>query len=128
MAEGTSRWATTGIVIDWEDWDRLHREAGLFPVKDDHPLPYESVLREEVSAGSTTGGSADSGDQVGYCTSLVYSPVRQKHIGIARVRPDLGAPGTAVRLETTLQHRTTTVAATTTRMPFYNPERKVAKA
>jgi aminomethyltransferase len=122
MAEGTSRWATTGIVVDWADWDRLHHEAGVFPTKDDHPLPYESVLRE-VSTGSTDGG-----EQVGYCTSLVYSPVLQKHIGIARVRPGLAAPGTAVRLETTLQHRTTTVAATTTRMPFFDPERKVAKA
>ena len=24
------------------DWDRLHRDAGLLPTKDEHPLPYES--------------------------------------------------------------------------------------
>ena len=120
VAEGTSRWTTTGIVLDWAEWDALHRDAGVFPSKDDQPLPYESVLR--VSTGSTDGG-----EQVGYCTSLVYSPVLQKHIGIARVRPDLGTPGTGLRLETTLHHRTTTVGATTTTMPFFNPDRKAAK-
>src|SRR5205823_1860468 len=25
LSEGTSRWATVGIVVDWADWDRLHR-------------------------------------------------------------------------------------------------------
>ncbi len=120
VAKGTSRWATTGIVLDWAEWDALHRDAGVFPTKDDQPLPYASVLR--VSTGSTTEG----GEQIGFCTSLVYSPVLQKHIGIARVRPDLGVPGTALRLETTLHHRTTTVGATTTTMPFFSPDRKVA--
>ena len=128
VAEKSSRWATTGIVVDWAEWDALHRDAGVFPTKDDHPLPYESVLR--ASTGSTTGstdrGDLDAGEQVGYCTSLVYSPVLQKHIGIARVRPDLGVPGTALRLETTLHHRTTTVGVTTTTMPFFNPDRKAA--
>ena len=28
LEDGTSRWATTGIVVDWADWDRLHRDAG----------------------------------------------------------------------------------------------------
>ena len=31
LVDGTSRWLTTGIVADWADWDRLHRDAGLFP-------------------------------------------------------------------------------------------------
>jgi aminomethyltransferase len=113
LRDGTSRWATTGIVVDWADWDRLHRDAGLLPPKSEHPLPYESMLR-----------SADGADEVGYCTSFVYSPVLQRHIGIARVRPDLAARGTGLRLELTVAHRTTTVRVATTRMPFFDPERK----
>lgn len=124
VAAGTSRWATTGIVVDWAEWDALHRDAGVFPTKDDQPLPHESALRE-VAAGHADDPRA-GGEQVGSCTSLVYSPVLQKHVGIARVRPDLGAPGTALRLETTLHHRTTTVGVTTTTMPFFAPDRKVA--
>jgi aminomethyltransferase len=115
LDEGTSRWATVGVVVDWADWDRLHREAGLLTVKDEHPLPYESMLYD------------DAGKQVGYVTSFMYSPVLQRHIGLARVRPSLAAPGTPVRLETSLLHYNTTVAAVTTSLPHFNPARKTAK-
>jgi aminomethyltransferase len=112
LLEGTSLWATTGIVVDWADWDRLHRAAGLFPPKSEHPLPYESMLYD------------DDHDQVGYCTSFVYSPVLQRHIGIARVRPHLAAVGTELRLELAIAHHNTTVRVSTTPMPFFDPERK----
>ena len=36
----------------------------------------------------------ESGERAGYATSYVYSPMLQAHIGIARVRPELAAPGT----------------------------------
>ncbi|QIG44432.1 aminomethyl transferase family protein [Nocardioides anomalus] len=112
LEQGTSRWATTGIVVDWADWDRLHREAGLFPPKSEHPLPYESLVLD------------DERREVGYCTSFVYSPVLQQHIGIARVRPDLSTPGTDLRLELAINHHNTTVRVRTTRMPFFDPPRK----
>lgn len=112
LIEGTSRWATTGIVADPVDWDRVHRDAGLFPPKSEHPLPYESMLLDEDRA------------EIGYCTSFVYSPVLQQHIGIARVRPDLAAPGTDLRLELAVAHHNTTVKVRTTRMPFFDPPRK----
>ncbi len=114
LAEGTSRWASVGVVVDWADWDRLHRDAGLLPVKDEHPLPYESVLYD------------DGGAQVGYATSFMYSPVLQRHIGLARVRPPFAPAGTPLRLETSLLHRTTTVAAATTALPHFKPARKTA--
>jgi aminomethyltransferase len=116
LVEKTSRWATVGVVVDWADWDRLHREAGLLTVKDEHPLPYESMLYD------------GDGAQVGYATSLMYSQVLQRHIGIARVRPALSAPGTPLRLETSLLHHNTTVAASTTALPHFNPPRKTANA
>ncbi|GAA4370809.1 aminomethyltransferase family protein [Nocardioides caricicola] len=112
LVDGTSRWATTGIVVDADDWDRLYREAGLFPPKSPHPLPYESMILDE------------GGTEVGYCTSFVYSPVLQRHIGIARVRPDLAAAGTELRLELAVNHHNTTVRIATTPMPFFEPDRK----
>lgn len=112
LIDGTSRWLTTGIVVDWTDWDRLFRNAGLFPPKSEHPLPYESMVLD------------DEGVEVGYCTSFVYSPVLQRHIGIARVRPDLAAGGTDLRLELAIAHHNTTVRVTTTSMPFFDPPRK----
>jgi aminomethyltransferase len=54
----------------------------------------------------------------------VYSPVLQRHIGIARVRPDLAAAGTDLRLELAIAHHNTTVRVSTTSMPFFDPPRK----
>jgi aminomethyltransferase len=122
LVDGSSRWATTGIVVDWQDWDRLHRDAGLLPTKSEQVLPYESMLY---------GESADGGRvEVGYCTSFVYSPMLQRHVGLARVRPELAPtstrPGTELRLEIALLHHNTTVGVRTTRLPFFNPERKTS--
>ncbi|GAA1129222.1 aminomethyltransferase family protein [Nocardioides aquiterrae] len=119
LAEGTSRWATTGFVVDWEAWNELYRGAGLLPPKDPHPLPYEVMLREEVDG--------DAGAEIGYATAFMYSPVLQRHIGMGRVRPDLAAPGTTVRVELTLNHHTVTVPAQTARLPLFNPARKTAR-
>ena len=115
LTDGTSRWATVGIVVDWQHWTRLHQDAGLLPPKDEHPLPYESMLYDA------------SGARCGYATSFMYSPVLQRHIGLARVRPTLAGPGTEVRLELTLNHENTTVAARTAKLPLFNPARKTAK-
>ncbi len=112
LVEGTSRWATTGIVVDPADWDQIHRAADLFPPKSEHPLPYDSMVLDDDRA------------EVGYCTSFVYSPMRQRHIGIARVRPDLAEAGTDLRLELAIAHHNTTVRVTTTSMPFFDPPRK----
>jgi aminomethyltransferase len=64
--------------------------------------------------------------QVGYCTSFVYSPVLQRHIGLARVRPELAAADTPLRLEIALLHHNTTVGVRTAKLPFFNPERKTS--
>ena len=119
LADKSSRWASVGVVVDWADWDRLHRDAGLLPTKDEHPLSYESVLHDRPT---TEGGS-----QVGYVTSFLYSPVLQRHIGLARVQPDLAAPGSEVHLEVALNHSNTTVLARTAKLPLFNPARKTAK-
>jgi aminomethyltransferase len=114
LTEGTARWATIGIVVDWADWDRLHRDAGLLPEKSEHPLPYESVLYD----------ADEDGTQLGYATSFMYSP--QRHIGLARVRPDKSAAGTQLRLEVSIAHRNTTVQARAAKLPLFNPARKTA--
>ena len=73
LADGTSRFRTTGLVVDWRDWDRVHDEAGLIPPKDHTPIQEEMYVYD------------DDGEQVGYATSFMYSPVLQRHIAIARV-------------------------------------------
>jgi hypothetical protein len=51
----------------------------------------------------------------------MYSPVLQRHIAIARVRPELAKPGTKVNLEFTINHRYEQVGAHVARLPLYNP-------
>jgi aminomethyltransferase len=56
----------------------------------------------------------------------MYSPMLQRHIALTRVRPELAAPGTPVKLELDVNHRYEYVAARTARLPLYNPTRKTA--
>ena len=114
LADKTSRWLTVGLSVDWQQFDRLHTEAGLLTPKDETPLSYESMLYD------------DEGERIGYATGLMYSPVLQRHIAMARVRPDLASPGSRVNLEITIDHRYRTVAADVARLPLFNPTRKTA--
>jgi aminomethyltransferase len=114
IAEGTSRWSMVGLHVDWADWNRLYREAGLIPPKDETPIVYEMMLYD------------DAGERVGYTTSFMYSPVLQSHIAMARVRPQFGTPGSRVHLEITIDHRYHNVACTVARPPLFNPPRKTA--
>ena len=52
----------------------------------------------------------DDGERIGYATSLMYSPMLQRHIAMARVKPEFGAVGSRVNLELTINHQYKTVA------------------
>ncbi len=114
LAEGTSRWKMVGLKVDWQDWDRRYRAEGIIPPKDEHPVVGEMMLYD------------DAMQRVGYTTSFMYSPVLQRHIAMARVRPHLATPGSAVHLEVTINHRYQTVACEVARPPLFNPPRKTA--
>ena len=114
LADKTTRWSMVGLVVDWQHYDRLFFEAGLLPPKDETPLSYESMLYD------------DAGKRVGYATTLMYSPILQRHIGMARVRPELAAPGSRVNVELTINHQYRTVGAHVARLPLFNPERRTA--
>ena len=114
LAEQTSRWTLRGLVVDWQDYDRVYTAAGLVPPKDHAPVVEDRMVYD------------DGHRRVGYATSFMYSPVLQRHIALARVRPDLAEPGTRVRLEVTVDHHYEQVAALVARLPLFNPERKTA--
>jgi aminomethyltransferase len=114
IADKTSRWAMRGLVVDWRDYDRVYNEAGLIPPKDHAPVVEDWMLYD------------DDYERVGYATSFMYSPMLQRHIAIARVRPDFATFGTKVNLEFTVDHHYEQVAAHVARLPLYNPERKTA--
>lgn len=114
IATGSTRWRTVGIMVDWRDWDVVHNRRGLIPPKDHHPYHGGLMLYEE------------GGDRSGYVPSFVYSPLLQRHIGIARVRPAHADPGSRLSMEITIDHRHDLVAVEVTRLPFFDPPRKTS--
>jgi len=114
IADKTSRWAMRGLIVDWRDYDRVYDEAGLIPPKEHSPIVEDWMLYD------------DAYQRVGYATSFMYSPMLQRHIALARVRPDFAKLGTKVNLEFTVDHHYEQVAAHVARLPLYNPARKTA--
>lgn len=103
-----------GLIVDWEEYQQRFTEADLIPPKDHLPLHDTMMVYDE------TGG------QVGYATSFMYSPILQEHIALARIRPDLAVPDTRVNLEFTVNHHYRKIGARVVRMPFFSPARKTA--
>ncbi len=114
LADGTARWRLMGLVVDHADYDSKYRAAGLVPPKDHHPVHEDMMVYD------------DDVNRVGYATSFMYSPMLQRHIALARVRPELAEPGTELNLEFTINHRYVQVGAHVAKLPLYNPERKTA--
>jgi aminomethyltransferase len=114
LAEKTSRWQLTGLVVDWRDYDRIYDGAGLIPPKDHTPLQDEYYVYD------------DELNQLGYATSQMYSPMLQRHIALARVPLDRTAPGSRVKLEMAVSHRYEYFDAHVTRLPLFNPQRRTA--
>ena len=114
----TSRWKTVGLAIDWNDYERIHREAGIMP-------PKEGVFSEETMSIYRRGGQEY--EYAGYASSFIYSSLLKRHIAIAKLPLDLTAPGTEVDLELSVIRRPQNLLAHVVEMPFYNPKRKVGK-
>ncbi len=113
-ADKSSRWKMTGLVVDWADYDRKYTAAGLIPPKDHRPVHEDMMVYD------------DDNKCVGYATSFMYSPTLQRHIALARIRPDLGTPGSKVNLEFTINHRYEKVGAHVAKTPFFVPPRKTS--
>jgi len=110
LAEQAARgpeWRFVGIEIDWNSLERLYAEAGLAT-----HVP-SAAWRMSVPLYSR-------GEQVGYATSGVWSPLLKKYIALAHVR---GEPG-ELEIEFTVEHRRRRARASLAKKPFFDPERK----
>jgi len=114
LADRTSRWKVTGLILDWKEYDRIYDAAGLIPPKDHTPIQEEYYVYD------------DDGKQLGYATSLMYSPILQRHIALARVPLELATPGSRVKLEQAVSHKYEYFDARVARTPLFNPERRTA--
>lgn len=111
-AEDTSRWKMMGLMVDPYDYHRKYTDDGMVPPKDHTPVHEDMMVYD------------DDVQRVGYATSFMYSPVLQRHIALARVRPEVAKVGTHLNLEFTINHRYVQVGAEVARNPMYTPARK----
>jgi aminomethyltransferase len=106
-------WQFVGLAIDWESLERLYAERGLPP-----KLP---TMAWRVSVPIYSGGR-----QVGYATSGCWSPILKRYIALGHVESPHASPGTALKMEVTVEHRRKLADATIVTTPFFNPPRKRA--
>jgi aminomethyltransferase len=65
-------------------------------------------------------------DYAGYATSFLTSSLLRTPIALAKLPPDLAAPGSEVDLEVAVIRRPRNVLARVRRLPFFDPPRKTA--
>jgi aminomethyltransferase len=100
-----------GLEIDWDDYERLYRNAGLAP---------------HLPAGAWRGGAPvyRDGRQIGQATTGGWSPTIKKYIALATVQSKFSRPGTDLVMETTVEYVRETVRAKVVKLPFFDPPRK----
>jgi aminomethyltransferase len=106
-------WRLVGIEVQWESFERLYAAVGLPP-------------RLPTVAWRTSVPLYARDRQVGYATSGCWSPLLKKYIALAHVEAAHAAPGAALEMEVTVEHRRRRAAAVVVPTPFFDPERKRA--
>ncbi len=119
LNQRTGRWTTVGLSVDWHEYERVHLEAGIMPLK--HELYRETTM-------SIYRRGTRAWDYAGYASSLLYSPLLQQPLAIAKLPLDLATPDTEVDLEIPVIRRPVNVLARVQRMPFFDPPRKTARS
>jgi aminomethyltransferase len=106
-------WQFVGVQVDWRSFEALYLEVGLAP-------------RVPAAAWRTSVPLYAGREQAGYATSGVWSPLLKQYIALAHLRSRWAAPGTALEMEVTVEHRRKRAAAQVVKKPFFNPDRKRA--
>src|SRR6185437_15246141 len=100
-----------GLEMDWVEIEERYEKFGLTPA-----APAQaSRVHVPVYLG---------GKQVGKATSTTWSPLLKKMIALASVETAHSRPGTKLQMEITIEAVRQKVAATVSKLPFFNPERK----
>jgi len=106
-------WKFVGIQVEWASFEQLFTAVGLAP-------------RVPLAAWRTSVPLYSGGEQAGYATSGVWSPLLKAYVALAHVQSRWAAEGTALEMEVTVEHRRQRAAVRVVRKPFFDPERKRA--
>jgi len=106
-----SGWSFVGIEIEWPEFEKHYKEAGLAP-----GLP--------STAWRTSTPLYNNNEQVGYATSGTWSPILKRYIALAHVKSKYAKEGSELMFELKVEHFRKLTKATVVKTPFFNPERK----
>lgn len=106
-----NEWSLAGIEIEWDHFEKLHREKGLPP-----GLP--------LMAWRTSTPLFSGNEQVGYATSGTWSPILKRYIALAHLKAPFAKIGTALQFELKVEHFRKLTLARVVKTPFFDPERK----
>jgi aminomethyltransferase len=104
-------WQFVGVEVDWDSFERLFAAVRLAP-------------RVPLAAWRTSTPIYAGDKQVGYATSGTWSPLLKKYIALAHLESPHAAPGTALEMEVTVEHRRKRAGIRVAKKPFFDPERK----
>jgi aminomethyltransferase len=107
-----SKWAFAGLEIDWEALEKL------FAAHDLPPMVAGRATRDPVPIYNSRGR------QVGQATSRTFSPIQKRYIALATLEKEYAQPGTALRVEVTVEYTRQQCPAVTVELPFYDPTHK----
>jgi aminomethyltransferase len=107
------QWRFVGIEIEWRSLERLYAEVGL-------------ATKLPAAAWRTSVPIYAGNEQAGYATSGGWSPLLKKYIALAHLQARWAAPGSALEIEITVEHRRKRAAGRVVKKPFFDPERKRA--
>jgi len=113
QAQAGPQWRFVGIEIEWSSLERLYAEVGL-------------ATKLPAAAWRTSVPIYAGNEQAGYATSGGWSPLLKKYIALAHLQSSWAAPGTALEIEITVEHRRKRAAARVVKKPFFDPDRKRA--
>ncbi len=117
IRQKSSRWTTVGLAVDWHDYERIYRAAGIRP-------PKHELYRETTMSIYRRGDRP--WDYAGYASSFLFSSLLQKPLAIAKLPLDLAQAGMEVDLEIPVIRQPMNVLAHVQPLPFFDPPRKAA--
>lgn len=106
-----AEWQFMGLDVEWASLEEIYARKNLHP-----QLP--------MTAWRASTPIYVEGNQVGYASSGVWSPLLKKYIALAHLRKPYFEPGDWVEMEVTVEHERQRAKAYVTKLPFFEPERK----
>lgn len=120
LADKTSRWTTVGLQLDAKAYEDTYNSEGIVAPKQGVYLDRaHSVYDQDFNLNSDA-------TYLGYLSSMVFSPVLKRHIGLAKLPMAFSQVGTGVYLELMVANRPKYVLANVAKTPFFHPKRKTA--